>query len=497
MRKIVNLNIRASQRIFRYAAEWVKDDTLDTFNSIDYKGGFDDDSYTVPQFKCDNALIEDNGKYILADDSYFDEHVTTDASSLLTEEYISDLAIYFPDYSVETYYNTHYYLLEAKTFINGTPLILYRGLIDRNDALGNKPMTHFENTYYESIKVSFADPYHIMYDDDWEYFRTNVTNYRESSNDYNDEGSLLYVSLTPLVKEGDYFTMSSEMSGSSNVIPMERYLDNALYYDVHEEMGRFISKIHFNDQYSALEDYLASTYWQDSYDQSHKTQQFSYYIMNEDGDYIELGSTDIYDWGNFKDIPDKVLLPNGTGWTDYREGFFFIGEMNFIDTIIDDIVLTVYSNKLPITKEIWAKCIDANKGNKLADNILEQINSDDMSINIVNQIKNEVVSIMRPESDDAKVVTPVFIRVQNASNINIHPNINEYITLNLDQYKSSVKTFIIRIGEHEFNENSRSAYGVTFKIIGSQLSEIDADGTYYILDQDRVLVTTGNYKYIV
>ena len=49
MRKIVNLNIRASQRIFRYAAEWVKDDTLDTFNSIDYKGGFDDDSYTVPQ----------------------------------------------------------------------------------------------------------------------------------------------------------------------------------------------------------------------------------------------------------------------------------------------------------------------------------------------------------------------------------------------------------------------------------------------------------------
>ena len=146
---------------------------------------------------------------------------------------------------------------------------------------------------------------------------------------------------------------------------------------------------------------------------------------------------------------------------------------------------------------MWAKCIDANKGNKLADNILEQINSDDMSINIVNQIKNEVVSIMRPESDDAKVVTPVFIRVQNASNINIHPNINEYITLNLDQYKSSVKTFIIRIGEHEFNENSRSAYGVTFKIIGSQLSEIDADGTYYILDQDRVLVTTGNYKYIV
>ena len=48
-----------------------------------------------------------------------------------------------------------------------------------------------------------------------------------------------------------------------------------------------------------------------------------------------------------------------------------------------------------------------------------------------------------------------------------------------------------------FEQIGVNQYGVLFKVIGSSLPNKITDGTYYILNEDSVLVTTGKYKYVL
>ena len=115
------------------------------------------------------------------------------------------------------------------------------------------------------------------------------------------------------------------------------------------------------------------------------------------------------------------------------------------------------------------------------------------NINAVN--KNIVETIKMDNISDYKshIIQPVFVRVRESSNIIIHKGVNENICINLDQYKSKVSRFIIKIGDNSFKQTSSTAQGIIFKINGAMLKDIDSSGTYYILNEEYELVTTGKY----
>ena len=91
---------------------------------------------------------------------------------------------------------------------------------------------------------------------------------------------------------------------------------------------------------------------------------------------------------------------------------------------------------------------------------------------------------------------PVRLNLVNTNDIIIHPEVNEIISINLDSYKYKVDRFILRIEGVNYNEYGRVSSGVLFKVNGGSLPGNVIDGTYYILDYESNLVTTGKYKYV-
>ena len=63
----------------------------------------------------------------------------------------------------------------------------------------------------------------------------------------------------------------------------------------------------------------------------------------------------------------------------------------------------------------------------------------------------------------------------------------------MDAYKNKVETFILKINTANFYEIGRINTGIVFRIVGSNLAEQEQQGTYYILNENGELVTTGNY----
>lgn len=113
----------------------------------------------------------------------------------------------------------------------------------------------------------------------------------------------------------------------------------------------------------------------------------------------------------------------------------------------------------------------------------------------INKTIQQVTNISATTSSHAGIVQPVFIRVQKAANIVVHPAVNENICINLDAYKASVEEFTLKIEGASFPETGRTASGVIFNVVGNDLPANLLSGVYYILNENKDLVTTGRYTY--
>lgn len=102
----------------------------------------------------------------------------------------------------------------------------------------------------------------------------------------------------------------------------------------------------------------------------------------------------------------------------------------------------------------------------------------------------------KPSDSKSNIISPVFFRSQEVSNIYIHPEVIENIAINLDNYKSLVSTFVLQVEGVSFNEVGRTSSGVIFKIVGKSLPNIVKEGIYFITDTEGNMVTNGKYKYV-
>ena len=102
---------------------------------------------------------------------------------------------------------------------------------------------------------------------------------------------------------------------------------------------------------------------------------------------------------------------------------------------------------------------------------------------------------MRPITYKSSVIKPVFFKSQELGHISIHPSISERICINLDRYKGKVNTFIFNVEGVNFIEVGRTSTGVIFNIDGGYLPKSKKVGTYFIMNENSEVITSGKYTY--
>ena len=118
--------------------------------------------------------------------------------------------------------------------------------------------------------------------------------------------------------------------------------------------------------------------------------------------------------------------------------------------------------------------------------------NENMEQKITRMVNNTTVNIIKldsPVDAHAGIIQPVFFRVSPSSTLTLHSGVRENVAINLDRYKSAVKTFHLKIGDNLYKETGRVDAGVVFNV------QVTGDySKYLILDENMTLVTTGELK---
>ena len=176
-------------------------------------------------------------------------------------------------------------------------------------------------------------------------------------------------------------------------------------------------------------------------------------------------------------------------WNYFEEGWSFAGAITVNNG--GEELLNIVSNELPITQELYSNFINGG-----SEKIIDINDMNVITYNVVNKIENNIVHIDRPNESKANIVQPVFFKVKDTETLTLHPAVTETISINLDDYKSKVDKFTLQIEGCRFGQIGANSYGVLFKIEGNKLPLNAVSGTYYILDDNYELITTGKYSCI-
>lgn len=472
-----NLNIESSDYSFKYITTFSHDNSYSTNTKglvIDSKNGIFFNN------ECQNVLANKN--------------TWTDCDSFSTSRYIpsyyetSTLRVYFPRFSVDTYEKNVSYVLSINTWIGGTPVYLASIVINRNDSMASLdgPKRFLDDNYYEYIELQTIDPIDIIYSDTWKNFRTKLCGepVNEDGSQVNNSGTAICVMLTPVrMVDGTWIKMD-HYECAKNTIRFEEYTSNYLSTKLTLELLTkpvFNVRFSWNKVYSTLDEYLKETYGIDT--SENFTLKIGLVIRDKDDayKYVEHTYNGTQDGSQFEF--DEFAFDS---WEDFHEGLY--ANVLVVMQKEGEDILALTSNSIILHKDNFRYLL---KGN------LEQINLIDIDMNVnkynvVNVIKNEIVTLERNNDYKANIIKPVFVKMQDAELIKLHEGIAENIAINLDAYKNKVEQFILKIGENEFYEVGRMSAGIVFKMTNVSLEQ--KQGIYYILNENSELVTTGKYE---
>lgn len=447
-----------------------------------------------------------DGEWILDDDPRV-YTVYTDEGVEMISYNLSSINIYFPRFSVETYKKHVKYALDITTYIHGHQVCLGSYLIDRNNVLACPGIKKFANEeYYEYLNVDIIDPWYMIYSDEWKYFRQTECDeqtVRDDTGAYelNNTGSVIQISLHPVAQDSDgVYREIDDYLGGQNAINLsdtvEDYLafsisDNKDSVSVYDEDLVFKTNLTFNDSYEqsvdGLKEYMKETYLLDTY------KMYIEVVIQDDSDiYKHILQEVSSPWQMI--TRDELAFDSWDGW---HEGMYINAFLHMYTTTPDEVsednaFIYLKSNRILLTQNLFRYLVDPLPIQKVH---FANVNMNTYNINAVNKIQQNIIQIDRPDSYKANIIKPTFFRSRELANLIIHPAVTENICINLDQYKSKVDSFIIKIEGISFVEYGRTSGGVIFKIVGSSLANEQTSGTYYILNQDSELVTSGQYTY--
>ena len=291
----------------------------------------------------------------------------------------------------------------------------------------------------------------------------------------------------------------------------------------------------FNNEYDSLTSYFESVYncsllaavvqyvVADSndiyYEQSKlydvvETNEFEFNIDKDEGSVLDYRTHHPAFDISYSLAFDSEVIPYFSGYNffdsnnNFKKGLNIQASIMFYDRSagydVTEPFLTLLSNKLYMTPELYSLMTDTNRGIGEGDDrelIPSFINLEELDMNIIklkaiNKIEQKVTVVTPTDSTKKHLLQPVFYQTRNAENLIIHPSVTENISINLDSYKALVSRFKLQIEGVIFNEIGRSGRGVLFKVTGNMLPKNSDNGIAYILDQNNELVTTGKYIYI-
>jgi len=451
----------------------------------------------------------------------------TRASVYLPESYrMSKLNLYFPRFSVETYNTGVKYALTINTWIHGVCIYLGCYFIDRNDVIATDKIRTFDGEeYYEYLPIDIIDPWDMTYSDEWKPFRQHVCGEKDhgiksdseltvtlpfplsdgekGTYELNNNGSCICVTLHPikLNSDKDAYIEMDDYHGGQNSINLSEDKDD--YLAIHMEHNinevsvlmddvKFEIYPTFNQSYVnrsgvqtevEFKQYLLETYLLRNYKMN-----MEFIVQDNDDVYKYVKRENINTpWQTF--TADDIRFDN---WDGFKEGLFINAILSIVDPDTDDDVLIFKTDKLFLTQNIFKYIVGYNPASKI---LLDAVNMTTYQINAVNKIQQNVIQMDRPDDYKANIIKPVFFRSQELASIVVHPAVTEQICLNLDQYKSKVSTFMLKIEDTTFAEIGRNNSGVLFSIVGNRLPNEEATGVYYILTPTGEMVTSGKYTY--
>lgn len=485
--KYTNINILDDRRRFKYIIEY-KDDVENVSR--------DTLSYALDDLRVD--FFQDTVKYVRVD-NYWKEYVGSTVNDYIPEYYnLSSVNLYFPSNSVESYTENWLYALTINTWIHGHTVYLGTYIIDRRDAIAcNRQRVFLNSRYYEYVNVKFIDPYSITYSDDWKEFRQHVCGETElNGTEQNNTGSILNFTLYPIYWNDEQYCKLDPYIGGQNAINMSDNVHDYINCEVDMSQSRTTpeqvvhSQIIFNSEYydetgptiENLKSYIQETY---SIVVNDLKVEYELAVIDEENIYKTVTKTveDVYcDFSR-----DELSFDSWSGW---KEGLKLVVSATLIVDMKETLLL--HSNALNMTQEVMKYFIGENPLNYVNLSLLDMNN---YTVNAVNKIEKKIVQIEKPNDYKSNLIKPVYFRVRELSSLVIHPAVTENICINLDAYRSQVDTFYIQIEDAVFVERARTNTGVIFKIVGANLKNEVGQGTFYILNQDKELVTTGKYRY--
>ena len=460
-----NINILNKEHTFKYVLEYsenVVNNTPLTF-----------------EWKCNNNIWE---PIIYEKEKFTTSYVPSNIK-------LSSVTLYFPDYSVDTYENGLKYALTINTWINDKYIELGSFIISRNDCeAADTIKTFYNQKYYEKYTVTIINPKSIVYDDDWKEWREKVCGVDVSGYELNNTGSIINFSLHPVIKSDNIYTKVEKYDGGQNAINLSKF-DNLSYNIKFNDNLEFEGNVSYNEAYNkdflGFEEYLKETYNIDTTKSLELIYEF--YIQDKE----DLFFHEVIPNNNISIKLQRSNIDIFKSHIDFKSGLVLNGTLNVL--VGGEIVLTIMSNSINLTQDIFKFLIQDGStidNVKLSDIIMNVYN-----INTVNKIQQNIIQVDRHSDYKSNIVKPVYYRTRDIANVVFHPEITENICINLDAYKSSVKSFILRLEGINFGEKARVSSGVIFRINGNYLPKTNKEGIYYILNQDSELITTGKYIY--
>lgn len=496
------INIKGNNQVFPYLLEYKKGNTLSSDNSVGYYNG------------NNIRLFTDSIKFYRdVNDWYSRETLTNITTQYIPSEIkFSKLTVYIPQHSITAYKKGVKYAITANTWVNGKKIDLGSFIFKPNDTFAvSNIIKNGNNEYSECIEFNIIDPFYIVYSENWQNFRTNVCGEPEKMN---TACPYLQISFFVVDEINNRFILNDEYLGGCtnfNISDNSDYL--TLNLSVSNEPLGFKFDLRMNEVYDWFLDYLYETY---NIQTSHSDIKLDLVLKNKDSiiigpqltfiesnnctdkynpcqimtyDYIKNESSHTVDELNRGKINRTGIKKFFSTWDAYEEGWSIVGSLTVYDDNIE--IFSIVSNEVPVTQEVFSKFVN--------DGLEKIIDIDDMNIthyNIVNKIENKIVQLDRPNESKTNIIQPVFFRATELGSLTLHPLVSENISINLNDYKSKVKNFVLLIEGCKFNQIGANSYGILFKIPANSLPASTNNGTYYILDENLELVTTGKYNCI-
>lgn len=486
------INILSNNQSFPYLIEYIKNDiTVDNSDTKLYWVNDKNDKNVI-------HLIHNTNFYRDTNDWYSVDKLTNKNNSYIPLSVnTSTIRVLIPFHSVAAYKKNIKYALNLNTWINGKKIDIGSFIFKPNEVYAvDNVIKKGNNEYYEYIDFDIIDAFDLTYSDEWIDFRHNACGEPLNTN---NTGSSLYVSLFVVEEYDNRYIIKSECTGGYTNFDISNktdYLSLKLCENL-SPLG-FRLNLSMNKTYDWLLTYLYETY---GITTSHNNIKYNISIKNKDSiiigpniGYIEYPN---HEFGKIEQIIQWDYIDNTNGfklffnnWDNFEEGWSIIASLTVYNNSHNEELFSIVSNELPITQELFS--IYTNNGSE------KIIDINDMNItkyNVVNKIHNEIVQLERPNESKSNIIQPVFFKVKESEVLTLHPSVTENICINLDEYKSKVSKFTLMISNCKFEQIGANNYGSLFKITANTLPLDVNNGTYYILDDNLELITSGKYNY--